>query len=239
MRFRHLHIDSRYRTVGTDSDFSTSLNDNIELEEGARCWVVGVTFPTVLYTIEEGVNDMWYVAVALGQLTGGYALKLAFGNYGGVELAAEMQSKLRTIDPTAQVSYVSKTSRISILLSPGRDTKVVSHEEPTSPSWRAIWNTFLPTTPYDINDPRSFNEVIRAEPHQFSSSYISAHSDTALQRRISPLVPDDLRRRRCGRAFGHYRAYPCRETVGVRESSFWAPFGAGLVRRREHELLEP
>ena len=60
--------------------------------------MAGVTFPNVFYTIEEDVNDIWY---AFGQLTGGYALKLAFGNYGGVDLAADMQSKLRMVDPTA------------------------------------------------------------------------------------------------------------------------------------------
>ena len=47
MRFRHLYIDSRYRTLGSDSDFSINLNETIELEEGARCWVAGVSFPNV------------------------------------------------------------------------------------------------------------------------------------------------------------------------------------------------
>ena len=73
MRFRHLYIDSRYRTVGTDSDFSINLNDTIELEVGARCWVAGVTFPNVFYTIEENVNDTFYAAIANGATTGGDA----------------------------------------------------------------------------------------------------------------------------------------------------------------------
>ena len=48
MRLRHLCIDSRYRTLGTDTDFSINLNETVDLEAGTRCWVAGVTFPNVL-----------------------------------------------------------------------------------------------------------------------------------------------------------------------------------------------
>jgi len=172
-RFRHLYIDSRYRTVGSDSDFSINLQDTVELEAGARCWVAGVTSPNVFYTIEENVNDTFYAAIRNGATTGGYAFKLAYGNYGGAELAAEMQAKLWTVEATAQVSYTTKTGRVTILMSAGRDIKVVSDEELTSPAWLATWTAYSPTAFYDMNDPKSFNEVLRAEPHPFSGSYIS------------------------------------------------------------------
>ena len=77
MRFRHLYIDSCYRTLGRDTDFSINLNETVDLEAGTRCGVAGVTFPNVFYTIEEGVDDMWYVAITHGGTTGGYAFKLA------------------------------------------------------------------------------------------------------------------------------------------------------------------
>ena len=51
-RFRHLYVDSCYRTQGSDSDFSINLQETVELEEGTR-WVAGVTFPNVFYTIES------------------------------------------------------------------------------------------------------------------------------------------------------------------------------------------
>jgi hypothetical protein len=91
MKFRHLYIDSKYRTSGSDTDFSIALNETVDCEAGTRCWVAGATFPNTLYTIEEDVDDLWYVAVRHGATTGGYAFKLAYGNYGGTELAAEMQ----------------------------------------------------------------------------------------------------------------------------------------------------
>ena len=58
-------------------------------------------------------------------------------------------------------------------MSAGREFKVVSDDEHTSPAWKAAWNAFTPSAPYSTVDPQSFNEVIRAEPHPFSSSYIS------------------------------------------------------------------
>ena len=141
MRFRHLYVDSRYRTLGSDSDF---LNETIELEEGARCSVAGVSFPNVFYTVEEGVDDVWYAAIEHGGVTGGYAFKISFGNYGGSELAAEMQSKLRAVDATAQVTYANKTGRIQIVMSAGHQIKAISDEELTNPNFQAAWATYTP-----------------------------------------------------------------------------------------------
>ena len=125
----------------------------------------------MFYTIEEGVDDTWYVAIRHGGTTGGCAFKLAYGNYGGVELAAEMQTKLRTVDSTAQVAYTSRTGIISIVMGAGYEIKVISDEELTNPGFLATWAAYTPTAMYDISDPRSFNEIIRAEPAPFASSY--------------------------------------------------------------------
>ena len=82
---------------------------------------------------------MWYVAINIGTTTGGYAFKLGYGNYGGGELAAEMQAKLRTVDATAQVSYVSKMGRLQVVKSAGRQIKVIADEELTNPNFLATW----------------------------------------------------------------------------------------------------
>jgi hypothetical protein len=149
------------------------LQETVECEAGTRCWVAGVTFPNTLYTIEQDVDDLWYVAIRHGGTTGGYAFQLGFGNYGGVELAAEMQAKIRTVDNTAQVTYASKTGRISVIMAAGYELKVVSDEELTNPTFQAVWNAYTPTTPYQQHDPRSLNEIIRAQPTPFASSYLS------------------------------------------------------------------
>ena len=67
---------------------------------------------------------------------GGFVFKLGFGNYGGTELAAEMQAKLRTVDNTAQATYASKTGRIAVIMGTGYELKVVSDEELTNPAFQ-------------------------------------------------------------------------------------------------------
>ena len=176
MKFRHLFLDSRYRTSGSDSDFCINLSETVETEEGARCYVGGVSFANVFYTIEEGLSDIWYVEVSstsIGLGPGAYGLKLAYGNYGGTELAAEMQTRLRSIDGAAQVTYISKTGRIQINMSGGRTIKVWSDQELTNPSDRAFWLLKSPTFHYDINNPNSIGEVLRATPRPPANAYLS------------------------------------------------------------------
>ena len=84
-----------------------------------------------------------------------------------------MQSKLRTVDATAQVTYANKTGRIQIVMSAGHQIKVIPDEELTNPNFQAAWAAYTPTATYDINDPKSLNEVIRAQPAPMASSYLS------------------------------------------------------------------
>ena len=85
-RLRHLFIDSRFRTNGTDSDFTIILTESITLPLGARCYLASVSFSNVFYTIEEGVNDRLFCAIRHGDVVGGYAFPLFFGNYGGEQI---------------------------------------------------------------------------------------------------------------------------------------------------------
>ena len=53
------------------------------------------------------------------------------------------------------------------------ELKVVSDEELTNPTFRTAWAAYTPTAPYDMHDPKSLNEIIRAQPTPFASSYLS------------------------------------------------------------------
>ena len=90
-RLRHLFIDSRFRTSGTDSDFTVNLTENITLPLGARCYLASVSFSNVFMTIEEGVNDKLYCVIKHGEVSSGYAFPLFFGNYTGEHLALEIE----------------------------------------------------------------------------------------------------------------------------------------------------
>ena len=89
MPIRHLFIDSRFRTSGTDSDFTLNLPENINLPLGARCFIASVSFSNVFYSIEENVNDKLYVAIKHGDTVGGYSFKLLPGSSSGEHIASK------------------------------------------------------------------------------------------------------------------------------------------------------
>ena len=172
-RLRHLFIDSRFRTSGTDSDFTINLTENITLPLGARCYLASVSFSNVFYVIEEGVNDRLYCAIRHGDVIGGYAFPLFQGNYGGEQLALEIGTKIKQVDSAAQVSYIKSQGRLQIVMSSGFQIKIISDEELSNPTFRAAWQTYTPTTEYDINDPRSVNEVLKTQVRGLDTAVIT------------------------------------------------------------------
>ena len=58
-------------------------------------------------------------------------------------------------------------------MSSGREIKMISDEELTDAAFRATWVAYSPTIDYDMDNPRSMNEVIRAQPTPTASSYLS------------------------------------------------------------------
>ena len=108
-----------------------------------------MTFANVFYTIENNLSDIWYVEVG----GGAYGLRLAEGNYGGTELAAEMQLRLHTVNAGATVTYVSKTGRLQIVMSGGRTIKVWSDQELTNAQNRNVWLSKSPSFNYSLENP--------------------------------------------------------------------------------------
>ena len=111
MPLRHLYIDSRFRTSGTDSDFTVSLPENVNLPSGTRCYVSACSFSNVFYTLERDVNNRLYMVIQANGVTGGYMLPLLDGNYGGEALAAELSKWLVAFDPGCQISYTKMWAR--------------------------------------------------------------------------------------------------------------------------------
>ena len=75
MPLRHLYVDSRFRTSGTDSDFSVSLQETINLPTGTRCFVAACSFANVFYTLEENVNNRLYMVIQANGVTGAYIFR--------------------------------------------------------------------------------------------------------------------------------------------------------------------
>ena len=148
MPLRHLFIDSRFRTSGTDNDFTVNLTENVNLPLGARCFIASVSFPNVFYTLERGVNNRLYMAIQHNGITGGYVFPMLDGNYGGEQLAVEISKWLKVIDMGCQVTYIKSQGRVQIVMSPDYNNKIISDEELVDPNVLAIWQSYTPTEVY-------------------------------------------------------------------------------------------
>ena len=93
---KRIFVDSRHRSVGTDSDFQISLPMPVPVGREAKALIDYVSFPNVSKTIVAGQNDILFLKEMVdGQETNRYTT-LSEGNYDGFSLAAEVKSKLGT-----------------------------------------------------------------------------------------------------------------------------------------------
>jgi len=174
MPIKHLYIDSRFRIDGgSDSDFTVSLPETINLPPGARCVVSACSFANVFYTIEENVNNRLYMLIETNGVTGAYIFPLVEGNYGGEALAAELTKWLVAFDAACQISYNKSVGKIRIFMSLGINIKIVADSELTDPALQTLWNSFTHHEEYDRNNIRSVNEVFKVQKMELSPLYIS------------------------------------------------------------------
>jgi hypothetical protein len=112
-------------------------------------------------TIEESVNDRIYFLMRHNEVTNAFVHTLQFGNYTGESLATEVGRILRLVDPNVVVSFIKSQGRLQIIMSSGHALKILSDEELANPTFKSQWQTYNPNGDYDINDPRSCNEVLK------------------------------------------------------------------------------
>ena len=156
---KKIYIDSKFRrhdSVST-SNFKIELPYTVKLPDNTIFYVDDVCIPHTWYTIEAGVNDKLYVRTILNSANTDYVLTLTAQNYNGIQLATEIDAKIRTLMfmgsalvPT--VNYNSQTQRISLSIT-GHDCKVMTDTElKTISNWGG--------TAYDINNLDSVNELL-------------------------------------------------------------------------------
>ena len=84
-----IYIDSRYRSVGTASNFQYQLSESLNLT-GARLRVDKIRFTDSFYTIEESSKYIYFKGVGAGTLT---VFELQVMAYSGLRLATQLQAK--------------------------------------------------------------------------------------------------------------------------------------------------
>jgi hypothetical protein len=120
-------------------------------------YVDDVCVPHTWHTVEEGVNDKIYIRTILNGANTDYLLALTAQNYNGVQLRAELETKIQTLMflgsalvPT--VLFNSQTNEISLSIA-GHNCKILTDTElKTITNWGG--------TSYDINSLDSVNELL-------------------------------------------------------------------------------
>ena len=118
LKFRKIHIDSRFKSSGTHSDFEYTLAEMFDCPEGTICYLDNAVIPMSWNTIDS-TNQYLYIAEKVGTTYSVRRLDLTVGYHSGVSLKEQIKSALNANLPTGangtyNVVHSSNTNKISI-----------------------------------------------------------------------------------------------------------------------------
>ena len=157
LEVKKLYIDSRYRTVdsNSDSDFKIQLGRNIFLPDNCVMHIENFSCAHSWYSIESGMNDRMYLKVVQNSGITYNIITIPSTNYTGTELVAVLQPALNYYHPGLfTVSYNISVNRITIAIASG-SFKVLTDSELAT----RLNNTWAGFT-YDSTAPGSCNDII-------------------------------------------------------------------------------
>ena len=156
---KKIYIDSKFKRDDSvsNSNFKIELPYTLKMGDNTGFYVDDVCVPHTWHTVEEGVNDKIYIRTILNGANTDYLLALTAQNYNGVQLRAELETKIQTLMflgsalvPT--VLFNSQTNEISLSIA-GHNCKILTDTElKTITNWGG--------TSYDINSLDSVNELL-------------------------------------------------------------------------------
>ena len=156
---KKIYIDSKFKRHDSvsNSNFKIELPYTLKMGDNTVFYVDDVCVPHTWHTVEEGVNDKIYIRTILNGANTDYLLALTAQNYNGVQLRAELETKIQTLMfvgsalvPT--VLFNSQTNEISLSIA-GHNCKILTDTElKTITNWGG--------TSYDINSLDSVNELL-------------------------------------------------------------------------------
>ena len=153
LEVKKIYVDSRYRTVSSnsDSDFSIQLSRNIYLPENCVMHIENCVIPHSWYTIEKDVNDKMYF-IMNGDSQDYFTLTIPSSNYTGAQLVAALN---RLLINGLTATYELNTNKITI-----------SCPSPSQNAHHINLDSFQVLTDYEllhifgISNPSSCNDVI-------------------------------------------------------------------------------
>ena len=101
LRFKKIYCDTKFKTPDSrsTSDFSIELPETMHFENNSVFYIDDAAIPHAWYTIETDINDKLYLYLfdpSISDRKWSFVITLSPGNYTGVDMKNEIQSKLTT-----------------------------------------------------------------------------------------------------------------------------------------------
>ena len=113
-------MDTKYRTSDSISstDFSIQLNETMYMPDNAVFYISDVCIPHSWYTVEEFLNNKFFLQIKFNGVTSDIILTLDSKNYTGSDLIAELSTQInKIVDFTNKFAFIYDSSRHIILIS--------------------------------------------------------------------------------------------------------------------------
>ena len=125
---------SKYKTPNSisTSDFSIQLPETLYMPDNSVFYVSDVCIPHSWYTIEQGINDKFYLQIRFNGFTFDIILTLDSKNYTGADLAVEILTQLNKITSFTDkftITYDSSRHEIFIMCDFGYTYKVLTKND--------------------------------------------------------------------------------------------------------------
>jgi len=169
---KKIYIDSLHRVseASSSSNFKTELPYSITLPHNAIFLIDEICVPHAWYSVEEGINDSFYMHVWNTQTNNRFNVKakIPSGNYNGPLLQTTLQASLNAVLPSGwvfTVDYDNSTFSLKISISSTNlFTKFwVMSDVEIANKLRGAWN--IATVGYggniDSAIPASMNDIVR------------------------------------------------------------------------------
>ena len=167
LKFRKVHIDSRFKSSGTHSDFEYELAETFDCPEGTICYLDNAVIPMSWNTIDS-TNQYLYIAEKVGTTYSVRRLDLDIGYHSAVSLKTLLQTALNANLPTGAngtytVVHSANTNKISVSSPPNTLFYILTDDD------IKYYDNALYTI--DKYNPRSANNVLR---NQESASIVTS-----------------------------------------------------------------
>ena len=157
LKLKKIYVDSKYKTINSvsTSQFSIQLPETIYMPDSSVFYISDVCIPHSWYTIEENVNDKFYLQINDDNFTFDVILTLDSKNYTGGDLAVEILSQLNKLTNFTNkftITYDSSRHDIIIMCDFGYTFKVLTKNDISTKlnnTWAGIY--YNNTNPHDIN----------------------------------------------------------------------------------------